>query len=105
MNVCIVYRDATWRSWANQDWCMIGRHKDFELFKRTDLYIWHGIRSSTEKKLAKHIREWQDKGYAFTYKVFPNMGHGTLAGEHPELFSKEVQAAHRCSLKKIEEIR
>ena len=101
----IVYRDATWRSWANQDRCMIGRHKDFELFKRTDLYIWHGIRSSTEKKLAKHIREWQDKGYAFTYKVFPNMGHGTLAGEHPELFSKEVQAAHRCSLKKIEEIR
>ena len=31
---------------------MIGRHKDFELFKRTDLYIWHGIRNSTEKKLA-----------------------------------------------------
>lgn len=100
----ILYRDATWRSWANQDRCMIGRHKDFELFKKTDLYIWHGIRSSTEKKLAKHIREWQDKGYAFTYKVFPNMGHGTLAGEHPELFSKEVQAAHRCSLEKIEGI-
>ena len=80
---CIVYRDATWRSWANQDRCMIGRHKDFELFKRTDLYIWHGIRSSTEKKLAKHIREWQDKGYAFTYKIFPNMGHGTLAGGTP----------------------
>ena len=100
----ILYRDATWRSWANQDRCMIGRHKDFELFKRTDLYIWHGIRSSTEKKLAKHIREWQDKGYAFTYKVFPNMGHGTLAGEHPALFSKEVQAAHRCRLEKIEGI-
>ena len=53
------------------------------------------------------VREWVaniffyrkgDKGYAFTYKVFPNMGHGTLAGEHPELFSKEVQAAHRHSL-------
>ena len=85
--------------------CMIGRHKDFELFKRTDLYIWHGIRSSTEKKLAKHIREWQDNGYAFTYKAFPNMVHGTLAGEHPELFPKEVQAVHRCSLKKMEEIR
>ena len=83
---------------------VIGRHKDFGLFKRTDLYIWHGIRSSTEKKLAKHIREWQDKGYAFTYKVFLNMGHGTLAGEHPELLSQEVQAAHRCSLEKIEGI-
>ena len=94
----IIYRDATWTSWANQDRCMIGRHKDFGLFKRTDMHIWHGIRSSAEKKLAKHIREWQDKGYVFTYKVFPNMGHGTLAGEHPELFSKEVQAAHRHSL-------
>ena len=30
------------------------------------------------------------------------MGHGTLAGEHPELFSKEVQEAHRCSLEKIQ---
>lgn len=59
---------------------MIGRHRNFELFKRTDMHIWHGIASSTEKKLAKHIKSWQDKGYAFTYKVFPNMGHGTLAG-------------------------
>lgn len=28
------------------------------------------------------------------------MGHGTLAGEHPREFSKEVQAAHQCSLQK-----
>lgn len=96
----IVYHDATWQSWVNQDKCMIGRHRNFDLFKRTDMYIWHGIASSTEKKLAKHVKAWQDKGYAFTYKVFPNMGHGTLAGEHPQEFSKEVQAAHRCSLQK-----
>lgn len=61
----------------------------------TDMYVWHGIKSSTEKKLEKRIQEWQDKDYKFTYKVFPNMGHGTLAGEHPAEFSKEVQAAHR----------
>ena len=79
---------------------MIGRHKDFSLFTRTDMYVWHGIRSSTERRLAGHIRAWQDAGYAFTYKVFPNMGHGTLAGEHPEQFSQEVQAAHRRSLQK-----
>lgn len=96
----IVYKDATWRSWVNQDKCMIGRHRDFELFKRTDLYVWHGTRSSTERKLARHIKAWQDKGYVFTYKVFPNMGHGTLAGEHPEQFSQEVQAAHHSSLEK-----
>ena len=28
------------------------------------------------------------------------MGHGTLAGEHPEQFSQEVQAAYRRSLQK-----
>ena len=94
----IVYKDATWRSWVNQDKCMIGRHRNFDLFKRTDMYVWHGIASSTEKKLAKHINEWKAKGYVFTYKVFPNMGHGTLAGEHPEQFVLEVQAAHRQSL-------
>lgn len=96
----IVYKDATWQSWVNQDKCMIGRHRDFRLFERTDMYVWHGIASSTEKKLAKHVKAWQDKGYAFTYKVFTNMGHGTLAGEHPQEFSKEVQAAHRQSLQK-----
>lgn len=98
----IVYQGASWRSWANQDRCMMGRHRDFSLFDRTDMYIWHGIQSTAEKKLAKHIQEWQDAGYAFTYKVFPNMGHGTLAGEHPERFSQEVQAAHAQSLAKLE---
>ena len=96
----IVYKDAKWQSWVNQDKCMIGRHRDFALFERTDMYIWYGIASSTEKKLAKHIDEWKANGYTFTYKEFPNMGHGTLAGEHPEQFSQEVQAAHRQSLQK-----
>ena len=45
---------------------MIGRHKDFSLFTYTDMYVWHGIRSSTERRLAGHIRAWQDAGDAFT---------------------------------------
>lgn len=32
----IVYKNATRQSWVNQDKCMIGRHRNFELFKRTD---------------------------------------------------------------------
>ena len=47
-----VYKDATWQSWVNQDKCMIGRHRNFDLFKRTDMYVWHGIAGSTEKNLA-----------------------------------------------------
>ena len=42
------------------------------------------------------------RGDAFTYKVFPNMGHGTLAGEHPQAFSEEVQAVQRMNMKKEE---
>ena len=33
---------------------MIGRHKDISLFTYTDMYVWHGIRSSTERRLAGH---------------------------------------------------
>ena len=96
----LIYRDASWQSWYNQDACMIGRHRDFDLFKRSDLYVWHGIKSATERKLAKNMQEWTDKGYAFTYKIFSNMGHGSLAGEHWEQFAQELAMAHQETLKK-----
>lgn len=64
------------------------------------MYIWHGISSSVEKKLAANIKKWQDAGYAFTYKVFANLGHGGLAAENPRQFLEEVIAAHENSLKR-----
>lgn len=97
----ILYPDATYRSWRNQDYSCFGRHFNFDDFKRTDMYIWHGISSSVEKKLASNIKKWQDAGYAFTYKVFPNIGHGGLAAEHPEQFLEEVILAHESSLRKV----
>lgn len=97
----ILYPDANYRSWKNQDYSCFGRHFNFEDFKRTDLYIWHGVSSGVEKKLAANIKKWQDAGYAFTYKVFENLGHGGLAAEHPEEFLAEVMAAHENSLKKL----
>lgn len=93
----IVYRKATWKSWKNQDYCMIGKHIDFKLFERTDLHIWHGGKGSAEKKLAKHMEEWKKAGYKFTYKLFPDYGHGGLIGEHTDQFIKEVNAAHTRS--------
>ena len=95
----ILYTKATWKSWKNQDYYLIGRKTNFEAFKKSDVYIWHGIRSSVEKKLARNMKEWQDAGYAFTYKIFTDLGHGGLAGEHPEQFLEEVTKAHDNSLK------
>ena len=95
----MIYTKATWKSWKNQDYYLIGRKTNFEAFKKSDVYIWHGIKSSVEKKLARNMQEWQDAGYAFTYKIFTNLGHGGLAGEHPEQFLEEVTRAHENSLK------
>lgn len=75
----LLYCGSTKQSWINQDYYLIGRPVDYEAFKRTDLYIWHGLNSSVEKKLAKNIQKMQDAGYAFTYKAFPDVGHGGLA--------------------------
>lgn len=96
----ILYPDATYRSWRNQDYSCFGRHFNFDDFRKTDLYIWHGARSGVEKGLAANIQKWQDAGYAFTYKVFPGLGHGGLAAEHPAQFLEEVRAAHENTLKK-----
>ncbi|MCM1044626.1 MAG: alpha/beta fold hydrolase [Candidatus Gastranaerophilales bacterium] len=96
----LIYTKATWNSWRNQDRCLIGRKTDYEAFKSTDMYIWYGIDSTVERRLAKNIRQLQDAGYQFTLKIFKNVGHGGLAGEQPDRFLEEVEKAHAHSLKK-----
>ena len=96
----ILYGKATWRSWKNQDCFFLGRKTDFTLFEKTDAHLWYGIRGSVDQKLSQNLRALREKGYPFTEKIFPDLGHGGLAGEQPERFSREVQAAHRASLGK-----
>ena len=95
----LLYPDATWQSWKNQDACLIGRPIDFEVFRNADMHIWHGINSQVERKLAKDIQKWQDAGYAFTYKAFTNVGHGGLIAEHTEQFIEEAKAVYAAARK------
>ena len=53
-----------------------------------------------DQKLSQNLSALREKGYPFTEKIFPDLGHGGLAGEQPERFSREVQAAHRAALGK-----
>lgn len=94
----ILYGKATWRSWKNQDYDLIGKKTDYSLFERTDMYLWYGIRGSVDKKLSAGLEALKKTGYPFETKIFTDLGHGGLAGEHPEEFLREVQAAHRQSL-------
>ena len=94
----ILYGKATWRSWRNQDYDLIGKKTDYSLFGKTDMYLWYGIKGNVDQKLSAGLDALKQRGYPFEVKIFTNLGHGGLAGEHPEEFSKEVQAAHRCTL-------
>lgn len=96
----ILYGKATWRSWKNQDYFLIGKKTDYSLFARTDMHLWYGLKGTVDKKLSVGLDALKQRGYPFEIKLFPNLGHGGLAGEHPAEFSKEVQAAHRHSLEK-----
>ena len=97
----ILYGRATWQSWKNQDYFLIGRKTDYSLFEKTDMFLWYGIKGDVDKKLSANLREIEQKGYPFTTKIFTELGHGGLAGEHPDLFSQEVQAAHAHSICKF----
>lgn len=91
----ILYGKATWKSWRNQDYYLIGRKLDFSLFARTDMHLWYGVKGTVDKKLSKNLHALQERGWPFTVKIFEDMGHGGLAGEYTERFAQEVQAAHR----------
>ncbi|MCM1284934.1 MAG: hypothetical protein NC213_00125 [Acetobacter sp.] len=93
----LVYTKATWNSWRNQDYCLIGKKTDFNAFKNTDMHIWYGVNSTVERRLAKDIQSWKDAGYAFNLKIFTDVGHGGLAGEHPDRFLEEIIAANESS--------
>ena len=96
----ILYGKATWKSWKNQDYFLIGRKTDYSLFTKTDMYLWYGIKGTVDKKLSANLAQLKRGGYSFEEKIFSDLGHGGLAGEHPQQFSQEIQAAHRRSLEK-----
>lgn len=96
----ILYGRATWRSWKNQDYFLLGKKTDYSLFKNTDMYLWYGLKGTVDKKLSAGLDALKQGGFPFEIKIFTDLGHGGLAGEHPEEFSKEVQAAHNRSLEK-----
>ena len=94
----ILYGRATWKSWRNQDYYLIGKKTDYSLFAKTDMHLWYGIKGSVDKKLSKNLGALKASGYPFAVKIFTDLGHGGRAGEHPEQCVQEVSAAHGKSL-------
>ena len=100
----VLYTRASWRSWKNQDKCLIGKKTDYRVFQNTDMYIWYGIKGTVDRKLSQGLEALKAQGYPFTCKIFPDMGHGGLVGENTERFLEEVDAVHRESLRKRETV-
>ena len=66
------------------------------------MHIWYGIKGTVDKKLSVGLEELKKQGYPFSYKIFPDMGHGGLIGENTERFIEEVEAVHNLSFEKRE---
>ena len=93
----ILYTKATWKSWKNQDRCLIGKNTDYSVFRHTDMHIWYGIKGTVDKKLSAGLEDLKKQGFPFSCKIFSDMGHGELIGENTERFIEEVDIAHRHS--------
>lgn len=94
----VLYTKATWKSWKNQDYWLIGRKTDYSLFTRTHMFLWYGIKGTVDRKLSANLDQLKATGYPFELTIFPELGHGGLAGEHPARFVTEVTAAWQKSL-------
>ena len=51
-----------------------------------------------DRKLSANLDQLKATGYPFELTIFPELGHGGLAGEHPVRFVEEVTAAWQKSL-------
>ena len=91
----ILYGRASWQSWKNQDKPLIGKKTDYSLFGRTHMVLWYGIKGTVDKKLSANLDTLKKEGWPFTVKIFTNLGHGGLAGEHPRQFMEELTKAQR----------
>ncbi len=95
----ILYTRASWKSWKNQDRCLIGKKTDYSVFRNTDMHIWYGVKGTVDKKLSAGLEDLKAKGYPFTVRIFEDMGHGGLIGENTDRFIKEVEKAHRPAVR------
>ena len=97
----VLYQDASWQSWKNQDYYLIGKKTNYSLFERTKMFLWYGIRGNVDKKLSANLDKLKEAGYPFEVKIFTELGHGGLAGEHPTQFVDEVTEAYQKSLNRM----
>lgn len=58
------------------------------------MHLWYGIKGTVDKKLSSQLEVLEAQGYPFKYKIFTELGHGGLVGEHPEQFLEEMIKAH-----------
>lgn len=62
-------------------------------------FLWYDGRGNVDKKLSSNLVKLENSGYPFTVKIFSEVGHGGLAGEHPAHFAEEIVNAYAISQK------
>lgn len=73
---------------------------DYSFFASIHMYLRYEIKGTVDKNLSRNLSALKQHGYPVKKKIFPDLGRGGLAGEHPRQASQKVQTAHRCSLER-----
>ena len=97
----ILYGKATWKSWKNQDYDLIGKKTDYSLFVRTHMFLWYGVKGTVDKKLSANLGMLKEKGYPFEEKIFTVAGMtGSRASSHSDLWRKSQKRIRKRSFKR-----
>lgn len=88
----VVYKDASRESYFNGYYMLMNYAYKYEVFAKTDFYVWH---SNIEKGSIKKIKRLKEQGHPFMHQIFTNVGHGGFA-QQPERLIKEINNAYYC---------
>ncbi|MDK2965767.1 alpha/beta hydrolase [Lacrimispora sp.] len=86
----VIYKKASRESYFNGEYMLMDYCYKYEVFAKTDFYIWH---SHMEKGSIKKIKHLKEQGYPLTHWIFSDVGHGGFA-QQPERLIKEINRAY-----------
>lgn len=86
----VVYKEASYESFFNGYYSLIGYRYKYEVFAKTDFHIWQSV----EKKSKKKVKRLKEQGYHFTHTIFDDLGHGGFA-QQPKRLINEINRAYQ----------
>lgn len=97
----ILYGKATWKSWKNQDYDLIGKKTDYSLFARTHMFLWYGTRGPSIKSSQRIWACSRKKAIPLRKRYLPIADTaGSRASSPSDLWRKSQKRIRKRSFKR-----